>query len=445
MRVHKQRWPLPDNTRSAASTPHRETRANLVLSLLFLLYTLDYVDRQVITALFPFIKADLGLSDTQTGLFVSVLYWSIVALTLPASVVVDRWSRRYSIAFMVALWSLATGAAAFLKTFPALLATRLGVGVGEAGYAPGGMAMISALFPAERRSRVLGLWNAAIPLGSILGVAVGGLVAARWGWHRAFGIVSIPGLMVGVLFAVFARDYRTVKLEVPADTATGARKMKPREILFELASKPSLLLTYAALAGNSFLQAAYLSWMPTYFHRYWDASTSRASLLTAIVLIAPVAGAPLGGVLADRWQRHRDNARPLVAGIGSLLSAALFAAAFGMRDGPAQLIVLALGSAASALYISGAMALSQDVVHPGMWAMSWSLGVVVQYLLGSSLGPLVTGAISDWRDLRTAFRLVPAASALAGVLFLAAARLYVRDKSRVAKVEVVVAKESLTV
>ena len=434
--------PRSGRTEAPAATKPGGNRATLVFVLVFLLYMFDYVDRQVVTSLFPFLKSDLGLTDTQAGLLVSAVYWSIVAFAFPASILVDRWSRRYSVGIMVALWSIATGAAAFVKTFPSLLVTRFGVGIGESGYSPGGTAMISALYPAEKRSRMLGLWNASIPIGSMVGVVGGGLVAATWGWHRAFGLVALPGLLVGLLFLLFARDYPTARLEVPARAAAAARKMRAREIAAEFLRKPSLLLTYAAFAGNTFVTSAYLNWLPSYFNRFWDVPMARASLMTGVVLVLSAAGAPAGGVLADLWGKRRINARPLFAGVASLASAAIWIVAFGVLHGTPQLVMMMVGAAASVLYASGAAALTQDVVHKGLWAVSWSLCVIVQNLLGSSLGPLVTGAISDWRDLRTAFLIVPAASALAGVLFLAASRFYARDKAKVELVDVVVEKAS---
>ncbi|HPJ38188.1 MAG TPA: MFS transporter, partial [Spirochaetota bacterium] len=107
-----------------------------VFSLLFLLYFFDYVDRMIVTSLFPFIKADWGLSDAQCGMLVSAVYWSIVVFTFPASVLVDRWSRKKSIGIMGVLWSFATAACAFAGTFGHLFAARTAIGIGEAGYAP---------------------------------------------------------------------------------------------------------------------------------------------------------------------------------------------------------------------------------------------------------------------------------------------------------------------
>ena len=153
------------------------TSPYIIFILLFLLYMFDYIDRTIVGALFPFLKRDWGISDAQCGLLVSAVYWSILIFSLPVSILVDRWSRKKSIGLMALLWSLATLACAFTRNFGQLFIARTAIGIGEAGYAPGGTAMISAMFPAEKRARMLGFWNASIPLGSALGIMLGGLIA----------------------------------------------------------------------------------------------------------------------------------------------------------------------------------------------------------------------------------------------------------------------------
>jgi len=419
-----------------------EEHAITVFVLLFLLYMFDYIDRLIVTSLFPFMKADLGITDTQAGLLVSAVYWSIVVLAFPVSILIDRWSRKKSIGLMVALWSVATGAATFISTFPQLLLTRMGVGIGEAGYSPGGTAMISALYPVEKRSRMLGLWNASIPLGSALGVAIGGFVAARWGWKHAFGLVAVPGLVVGLLFFLFARDYRTIRLEVPAEGGMTSRKMNGVEIARELLRKPSLLLTYVGFVGNTFLSTSYLTWLPSYFNRYSSIPMSEAGLKSASVMLFSIVGAPVGGFLVDRWMRRKGNARPLFAGAASILSLVVWLVAFGLLSGTPQYVAFMLGAVVSALYVSGASAVTQDVVHPGLWALSWSLCVIAQNLLGSSLGPLAVGALSDRYGLRTAMLLVPVLSGIAGVCFLGASRFYVADTRGATGIQVELQRES---
>ena len=403
---------------------------------LFLLYMFDYIDREIVSSLIPFLKADLGISDTQAGSLASAVYWSIVVFTFPVSILIDRWSRKRSVGIMVMLWSMATGAAIFIKTFPQLFLTRLGVGVGEAGYAPGGTAMLSAMYPQEKRSRMMGLWNASIPLGSAIGVGLGGVIATHWGWKHAFGRVAIPGFVIGVLFFFFARDYKTIKLMKQATPVAAARKMRLGEIVMEFLRTPSLILTYVAFAGNTFLTAAYLTWLPSYFVRTQGMATGPAGLKASSIMLLAIVGAPLGGYLVDEWNKRKGNARPLFAGLSSLLSAALWLVSFAFFKGTAQYIMMMVSALATLLYLSGASALTQDVVHPGLWAISYSLCVIVQNLLGSSTGPIVVGAISDKIGLSGAMLIVPAMAAFAGILFLLASLFYKRDLAKVDKVVV---------
>jgi MFS family permease len=201
--------------------------------LLFLLYMFDYMDRMVIVSLFPFLKQEMGMTDAQCGLLVSVVYWSILGFSFPASILVDRWSRTKSISIMAVVWSMATLACAFTKTFPQLLVARTAIGIGEAGYAPGGTAMLSANFPMEKRAQILGLWNASIPLGSALGIGIGGFVAHHFGWRHAFGLVAVPGLVLAILF-YFVKDYKTVTL-TKLETTGKETKMQ----FMDMARQPS--------------------------------------------------------------------------------------------------------------------------------------------------------------------------------------------------------------
>ena len=195
-----------------------------IFALLFLLYFFDYVDRMIMTSLFPFIQKEWGLTDTQSGLLVSMVYWSIVAFVLPVSILVDRWSRKKTIGIMAFLWSMATLACAFTKTFPQLLMTRAAIGIGEAGYAPAGTAMLSGLFPEEKRSRMMGLWNMSIPLGTAVGIGLGGFIAAHWGWRHAFGVVAMVAMtpLITVQLLGLVAQLRTRKARRLQPAAMGA-------------------------------------------------------------------------------------------------------------------------------------------------------------------------------------------------------------------------------
>ncbi|MBI4763946.1 MAG: MFS transporter [Deltaproteobacteria bacterium] len=409
-------------TRLLISSPH------LIFTLLFLLYMFDYLDRLIIVSLFPFLRQEWGISDTQCGLLVSAVYWSILIFTLPVSILIDRWSRIKIIGLMAVLWSVATLACAFTKNFGQLFAARTAIGLGEAGYAPGGTAMISALFPKEKRAKILGIWNASIPLGSALGIALGGIIADRFGWRQAFGLVALPGVIVALLF-FYVRDYKTIELTRPAgseDEKPGS-KMQWKDSASHLLKNKTLIFNNLAFAANTFVTTALLTWLPSYFQRGEGISMSRASTKSGIVMLLAIIGAPLGGYLADRWLQSRRNARLLFPSLSSCLTGVLLFMAFSLYHGEIQYaLLLAVGMAAVA-FVPAAAAVTQDVVHPGLRAVSLSLCVIIQHILGSALGPPTIGALSDAFGLETAMAFLPLFAVLAGILFFIGSFFYDSD------------------
>jgi MFS family permease len=412
---------------------------NYIFILLFLLYMFDYLDRMVISSLFPFLKAEWQLTDTQCGGLVSAVYLSIVIFTFPVSILIDRWSRKKTVGLMALLWGLATGLGAFTQTFRQLYSTRSVIGIGEAGYAPGGSAMISGMYPVEKRSWMLGLWNASIPLGSAMGVAIGGIIATHWGWRHALGLVAIPGIIVAFLF-FFVKDYKTVGLlkKQPSESkAKGSKlvKMSIIDMFKELVEKPSLIFTYFGIAGVVFTTTALLAWLPTYFIRVQGMEASPAGIKASAIMLLAIVGAPLGGYLVDRWRKRRINARLIFPAITTLISAIIMFFAFNVFAGKMQyLLLLSVGISITA-FVSAASAVTQDVVHAGLRAISYAVAVVVQNLLGGFLAPLVMGAISDATNIQTAFNLLPISLVISSGLFLTGSFFYAKDLSKVTDIK----------
>jgi MFS family permease len=409
---------------------------NYVFSLLFLLYMFDYIDRMVVSSLTPFIQDDWGISDTQVGALSSVVYWSIVALTLPISALVDRWSRKKTIGAMATLWSLATAACALTSSFGGLMIARGFIGVGEAGYAPGGSAMISAMYPKEKRSWIMGLWNASIPLGSAIGVALGGIIAMKWGWKSAFGIVAAPGMIIAILF-FFVKDYKTIALvKKPADQRSPKKiRMGAKDLAKEFFTKPALVMTYFGFTGVVFVTSSLLWWLDDYFHRVYDLPMNQASTKASIVMLLAIVGAPVGGYITDRWYRKKQNSRLLYPSITTLMAAGFCLISFTfLSDGPQYISFLGMGLVITS-FIPGAAAATQDLVHPGLRASSYSIAVVIQNLLGASLGPLYVGWLSDKTDLPTALKTLPGFLLLAAILFFIGSFYYKKDLAKVAEVK----------
>lgn len=417
-------------TRAWISSPY------CIFTLLFLLYMFDYMDRLVIVSLFPFLKQEWGITDTQCGLLVSAVYWSILIFTLPVSILIDRWSRIKSIGLMAVLWSVATLACAFTKNFGQLFAARTAIGLGEAGYAPGGTAMISALYPKEKRAKILGIWNASIPLGSALGIAIGGIIADRFGWRHAFGLVALPGIIVALLF-FYVRDYKTFVLTRPDDGKNQPRESRMQwiEIASHLLGNKTLIFNNLAFAANTFVTTAMLTWLPSYFQRVDGISMSKASAKGGIVMLLAIVGAPLGGYLTDRWLKSRGNARLLFPSISSFVTAVLLFIAFGFYRGEIQYAVLLAAGIAAVAFVPAAVAVTQDVVHPGLRAVSLSLCVIIQHILGSALGPPAIGALSDSFGLETAMVFLPLFAVLAGILFFTGSFFHDSDARLVEVIE----------
>lgn len=414
-----------------------KSQAALVFILLFLLYLFDQADRYVITSLFPYLKAEWALTDTQCGLLISAVYWSLLIFALPSSWLIDRWSRKYTIGIMAVVWSLAAAASAITRNFAQLFATRTAIGVGEAGYAPGGVAMISGLFPEKKRSLFMGIWMASVPIGAATGVMLGGIIATRYGWRHAFGVLAFPGLLLGLCF-FFVKDYKTVRLEkTKKDDVPGPAKtdMKIKEMAAEFIRKPSLILTYLAFAGNVFATVALLTWLPSYFQRVSGLSVAASSVKSGIIMLCALIGTPIGGIIADKWFTRRKDARLLFSGISSCLTAVVLFAAFTVPAGGLQYGLLILVGILIAAYNPAAAAVTQDVVHPGLRAISYGICIVVQHLLGSTLGPIFIGAVSDAYNIQTALALLPVFVLASGIFFFVASRFYEKDLVKVERVE----------
>jgi MFS family permease len=406
--------------------------SNYVFMLLFLLYMFDYIDRMVVTSMFTSIERDWGITHTQSGLLVSAVYWAIVLLTFPISILVDRWSRTKTIGVMAIMWSLATAICALTGNFVQLFMARMLIGVGEAGYAPGGSAMISGLYPVDKRARMMGLWNASIPLGSAIGVLLGGIIAAKLGWKHAFGIVAVPGMIVAILF-LFVKDYKTVDLSF-YDKNSNKVKMESKDIIKEFITKPSVLLTYLGMAAVVFVTTSMLTWLPTYFEKMRNMPQETAGKMASSVMVLALIGAPLGGFLTDMWRKSKDNARLMFPAISTLLSAIVLFVALALLKGTIQYAAFLIFGVLVLAFISGAASVTQDVIHPGLRATSYAIAVVVQNLLGASTAPVAMGKIYDLTNIQTALSVLPFVLLVGALLFWAGSRYYVKDLGKVAHI-----------
>jgi len=407
--------------------------AHKTLIILFVIYLSDYADRSVVASMINFIKQDWNITDAQAGWLISIVLLFITVFTMPAAILIDRWSRRKMVAIMTFFWSVATLACAFTKSYTQLLIARAFIGIGEAGYAPGGSAMLAAAYREEDRAKVLGLWNASIPLGMGIGLAAGGIIARRWGWHHAFGIVAFPGMLLA-LGAWFLPDYKSVKVEESAAGLKEGESFIAQSIkIFRI---PSLTFAYLGFAMNVSATTALMSWLPTYFERTGIAKEGQGGMISSGIFALVLFGAPLGGVIADRWRKTYKKARMMFPAITSLIaSAILMAATLSVHDKTMLLVLFAVFGVCVTLFVAPAAAVTQDVVHPGLRAFSYGMCVLVQHVLGDIWSPPLVGKISDIIGLEHALMFVPIYGVFAAMLFYIGSRFYERDLERVEKIE----------
>lgn len=389
-----------------------------VFGLTFLLMMSDFISRQVIVAIFPFLKVEWALSDAQLGSLVSIVALTVGLLTFPISLLVDRWGRVKGIALMAVLWSLATIACGFAGTYSQMLTARAVVGLGEAGYGSAGSAILSHVFPPQRRSAVMGAFLAAGLFGSVLGVVLGGVLATHLTWQAAFIVVGVPGLLLALLYPLFVRDYQTVALVVAAgQEGSAARKMRVVEGLKELFGAPSVVFTYVGSGLQMLVQSSIISWLPSYLNRYYGLAPERAAIKAAGVVLIGGVGMVCGGYLADRLSRknyRRKLSLPALYAFGSFI---LLTTAFSLSAGSTQFFLIMFGGFLASAHAGVTVAVVADVIHPGLRTTALATLALAMNLIGLAPGPFIVGAMSDAFGLSAAMAIIPLAGVGAAICF----------------------------
>lgn len=420
----------------AAHAPAPRRYAWSVFAILFALMVVDYVDRQVVVSMFPHLKAQWNLSDSQLAGIVSIVSITVALGAVPLSLLADRWSRVKSIFVMVLIWSLATISCAFAGSYVHLLGARSAVGLGEAAYGTVGAALLATLFPLRMRSTVLGAFLAAAVLGSVLGVMLGGFIAERWGWQAGFGAVGIPGLLLCFLFLLIVRDYKTVALPDTAQRDASRPRATAGAVVAELLRPRTALITCLGAGFNLLVISTTYAWLPSYFNRFHGLAPDKAGFKTALVVLASGLGALVWSILADRLSSRLPRARLLVPAAAAVLTTVFMCLAFaGPASGNLQFALILAGGLVMAGSVGPTDAVVIDVVHPSVRATAASILSLTRNLFGLAGGPLLTGALSDTYGLQFAMSVVPAFCLLAAVMFVLAARTYESDLKNVGGVE----------
>lgn len=404
------------------------TYAWIVFALSFGLLISDYMSRQVLNAVFTMLKSEWALSDAQLGMLSGIVALMVGLLTFPLSLLADRWGRVRSLALMAILWSLATLGCALAQNYGQMFAARFLVGVGEAAYGSVGIAVVLSVFPRHLRATLTSAFMAGGMFGSVLGIALGGGIAAHVGWRWAFAGMALFGLALAVLYPLVVREARIAPARVAGAAAA------PRMPLASLVGSRSVRAAYIASGLQLFVGGSFVVWMPSFMNRYYAMGAGSAGLSAALVVLASGTGMVLCGMLSDRLSMRSPKHKVSLAIGYCLASCALLSAAFALPPGALQLSLIGAGMFLAAGTTGPAGAMVANLTHRSVHGTAFATLTLANNLLGLAPGPFLTGVLADRLGLDGAFRLVPLVSLGAAAVFWYARRYYVHDIERAAGV-----------
>jgi MFS family permease len=403
--------------------------AHSALLLLLGINLFNYIDRQILAALEPDIRATFFAAGdvnamTKTGLL-GVAFFVTYMISAPIlGLLADRISRWIIVGGAVILWSLASGASGLAATFAILFATRIFVGIGEGGYGPAAPTILSDLFPIERRGRIMAIFYTAIPVGSALGYVIGGLVGAHLGWRWAFYLVTPPGLLLGLL-CFWQRDPRVAAHHLVQESprrslANYVRLFRTRSYLINCIAQT--LMTFVT-GGLGFWASAYL--------RYRNQSPDVGmTIFGLITVVAGLVSTLLGGIIADKLRSRFAGSYFWVSGIGMLIAGPFFIATL-YTPFPAAWIPMFVAIFFLFLNTGPSNTALANVSLPAVRATAFAVNIFVIHALGDVQAFWLLGYIGGHTNMHVAFLFVSGMIFASGLAWLIGAKYLPADTAAV--------------
>ncbi len=433
-------------TASPAAPPAKFPR--YAIGLLFVIYALSFLDRQIVNILAEPIKRDLGLADWQmgatTGFAFALLY---TTMGVPVARLADRFNRSRIIAVALLIWSGFTALCGLSASFVQLLLFRIGVGLGEAGCSPPAQSLIADITTKATRARAFAIYAMGVPIGSLLGMVVGGFAVEAWGWRGAFFLVGLPGVIVALLAFATLKDPRS---KHSAEMVAKARAETPPlgAAIREMLSKPSFWWTSMGTALTAFVGYGQQAFLASFFIRNHadqiDALAASFGMgrmaflgvtLGLMYGIAGSTGSYLGGALTDRYAARTAKVYSVVPAIGTFAACPLYIAALLLPSATWALLLLLLPTVFKNMYFGPVFTSIQGVVNERSRATATAVFLMVLNIFGLGLGPISIGALSDIlstsmgeaEGLRWAMIILTAMSILSGLCFWRAGKTLGKD------------------
>src|SRR5213594_1208054 len=399
------------------------------LLLLLGINLFNYIDRQILAALEPDIRASFFASNevnamTKTGLLGDAFFVTYMISAPILGLLADRFSRWLIVGSAVILWSLASGASGLAATFAILVATRVCIGIGEGGYGPAAPTILSDLFPIEIRGRVMAIFYAAIPVGSALGYVIGGLVGAHLGWRWAFYLVTPPGLLLGLLC------FRQLDPRVAANHL--AQKSSRRSIgdYLNLFRTRSYLINCIAMTLMTFVTGGLGFWVPAYLRFRNQSPAVGMTIFGLITVVAGLVSTLLGGIIADKLRSRVPGSYFWVSGIGMLIACPFFIATLYI---PFPVAWISMFVAIFFLFVNTGPSNTAlaNVSLPSVRATAFAVNILVIHALGDVQAFWLLGYIGGHANMHVAFLFVSGIIFLSGLAWLIGVKYLPADTAAV--------------
>ncbi|MEM9759669.1 MAG: MFS transporter [Pseudomonadota bacterium] len=378
-----------------AANPYASNAAAwYALTLLTLVYTFNFVDRQLLAILQESIKAELSLSDSQLGLltgFAFAIFY--VTAGIPIARWADRGNRRNIVALALFIWSGMTALSGMVQNYTQLLLARIGVGVGEAGGSPPSHSIISDIFPPKRRATALGFYSMGVNIGILFGFLAGGWLNQFFGWRIAFLVVGVPGVLLALLLRTTVRE----PLRGLHDgSGTGSDPVAFGDVLAVLRSRRTFL--HIALGGglNAFCGYGVANWSASFLIRSYQMPTGElGTWLAGIIGLCGAIGVFFGGLIADRMAQRDQRWYAWVPTIAGIVIVPFMTAVYLVDSPYAALALMVVPGLLFQTYLGNTIAVTHAIVGPRMRATASALLFLILNIIGLGAGPWTVGYVSD--------------------------------------------------